>query len=179
METIDLENANSLSGSRNEDIAEVTDAREIASVVNDAARRYQGVIPEDCYHEPYMPVGEVLSEMKRMRFYGLRKDMRLLGVMGKERIRDVTLIRHAYVLTGHQGEGIGSRLLTFLEGTIDTEWLLIGTWQAATWAIDFYLKHGFEMMPHKDDLLRRYWDIPDRQIATSCVLGKRFLSPGD
>jgi GNAT superfamily N-acetyltransferase len=179
MEIIDVKNANSFSDSRNEGIIEVTDAREIASVVNDAARRYRGVIPEDCYHEPYMPVEEVLREMKRMPFYGLLKDTALLGVMGKERVKDATLIRHAYVLTDHQGEGIGSRLLTFLEGSIDTEWLLIGTWKAATWAIDFYRKHGFEMMSHKDDLLRRYWDIPDRQITTSCVLGKRFRFPGD
>jgi GNAT superfamily N-acetyltransferase len=121
-----------------------------------------------------MPMDELRAEMKRMRFYGYRKDLKLLGVMAKERIKDVTLIRHAYVAMEHQGKGIGSRLLTFIEKTIDTEWLLIGTWETATWAIVFYRKHGYEFMPGKDELLREYWDIPDRQIETSCVLGKRM-----
>jgi GNAT superfamily N-acetyltransferase len=94
--------------------------------------------------------------------------------MGKERIKDVTLIRHAYVLREFQNKGIGSKLLTFIEQGIDTEWFLIGTWKAATWAIEFYKKHGYELMPDKDELLRKYWDIPDRQIETSCVLGKKI-----
>jgi len=112
--------------------------------------------------------------MKRMRFYGFRKDMELMGVMGKESVGDATLIRHAYVDTEHQRSGIGSRLLAFIEGQVDTEWLLIGTWQAATWAIDFYRKHGYALMENKNELLRRYWDIPDRQTETSVVLGKRM-----
>ena len=128
------------------------------------------------WREPYMPLEEVRSEMKRMRFYGFRKDMELRGVMGKERVADTTLIRHAYVSTGSQGKGIGSTLLGFIEKQVDTEWLLVGTWQAATWAIAFYRKHGYELMERKDELLRRYWDIPDRQIETSVVLGKRMRS---
>ncbi len=147
---------------------------EIFRVVNDAARRYKGVIPDDCWHEPYMPVEEVAAEMRRMRFYGFRKGMELLGVMGKEPVKDTTLIRHAYVATKAQGKGIGSALLSFIERQVDTEWLLIGTWTAADWAIDFYKKHGYVMMDNKDELLRRYWDIPDRQIATSVVLGKKI-----
>jgi GNAT superfamily N-acetyltransferase len=73
-----------------------------------------------------------------------------------------------------QGKGIGSKLLAFIEKQVDTEWLLVGTWKAATWAIDFYKKNGYELMDNKDDLLRKYWDIPDRQIETSCVLGKKM-----
>jgi GNAT superfamily N-acetyltransferase len=117
---------------------------------------------------------ELLDEMKRMRFYGYRKDLKLLGVMAKEPVKDVTLIRHAYVAMEHQGKGIGSRLLTFIENQVATEWLLIGTWKDATWAIDFYKKHGYKLMDNKDELLKNYWDVPDRQIETSCVLGKRM-----
>ncbi len=147
---------------------------EILRVVNDGACKYRGVIPGDQWHEPYMTPEELACEMGRMRFYGFRKDMELMGVMGKEPVRDVTLIRHAYVGMEHQRSGIGSRLLQFIEERVDTEWLLIGTWQAATWAIDFYRKHGYALMENKDDLLRRYWGISDRQRETSVVLGKRM-----
>lgn len=171
---IGFDNAYELLGFWKEGIFEAADADEVFPVVDDASRRYKGVIPEDCYHEPYMPMNELKGEMKRMRFYGYRKDLKLLGVMAKETIKDVTLIRHAYVLMEFQGRGIGSKLLRHIEGNIDTVWLLVGTWKAAEWAIDFYRKHGYELMPDKDGLLRRYWDIPDRQIETSCVLGKRM-----
>jgi ribosomal protein S18 acetylase RimI-like enzyme len=78
------------------------------------------------------------------------------------------------VLTEYQGQGIASKLLRFIEQSVDTQWLLIGTWKAAAWAIDFYRKHGYELMPQKDELLRTYWDIPERQVETSVVLGKRM-----
>jgi predicted TIM-barrel fold metal-dependent hydrolase/GNAT superfamily N-acetyltransferase len=174
MELIGFKNAYELFGFWKEGIFEVRDTDEIYDVTNDGAKRYKGVIPEDRYKEPYMPMEELQGEMKRMRYYGYRRDMKLLSVMGKERIKDVTLIRHAYVLREFQNKGIGSKLLTFIEQGIDTEWLLIGTWKAATWAIEFYKKHGYELMPDKDELLRKYWDIPDRQIETSCVLGKKI-----
>ena len=174
MSRIGFQNAYDLFGFWKEGIFEARNAQEMFKVVNDAAIRYRGVIPEDRYHEPYMPMEELTGEMKRMRFYGYRKDLKLLGVMGKERIKDTTLIRHAYVGMEHQGKGIGSKLLAFIEKQVDTEWLLIGTWKAATWAIDFYKKHGYEVMPDKDGLLRKYWSIPDRQIETSIVLGKKI-----
>ena len=112
--------------------------------------------------------------MKRMRFYGCRKELEMLGVMGKEPVQDTTLIRHAYVRTAHQGNGIGSAMLNYIEWQVETEWLLVGTWQAASWAIDFYKKHGYVLMGDKDELLRRYWDIPESQVEASVVLGKRM-----
>jgi GNAT superfamily N-acetyltransferase len=121
-----------------------------------------------------MPISEVTDEIKRVRFYGYRKDRELLGVMGKEAVKDVTLVRHAYVKTSQQGKGIGTQLLEFIEHQVNTEWVLVGTWSAATWAIDFYQKHGYRIMENKNDLLRQYWDISDRQIETSVVLGKRL-----
>jgi uncharacterized protein len=171
---IHFRNAYDLFGFWKEGLFEARDEEEVFSVVNDGAWRYRGAIPQDRWHEPYMPIDEVRAEMKRMRFYGYRKDMELLGVMGKEPVKDTTLIRHAYVKTEHQGKGIGSALLNFIERQVETEWLFVGTWQAATWAIDFYRKHGYATMENKDELLRRYWEIPERQIETSVVLGKRM-----
>jgi hypothetical protein len=167
-------NAYDLFGFWKESIFEVRDADEIFRVVNDAARRYKGVIPEDMWNEPYMPPEEVKAEMKRMRFYGHRKEMEVVGVMGKERVKDVTLIRHAYVGMKSQGKGIGSKLLSFIEKQVDTEWILVGTWQAASWAIDFYRKHGYNILDNKNYLLSNYWEIPGRQIETSIVLGKKL-----
>jgi len=54
---------------------------------------------------------------------------------------------------------------------VGTSRLLVGTWADAYWAVDFYRKHGFSLMPDKDALLETYWDIPRRQIETSVVLG--------
>ncbi len=174
MELIGFQNAYDLFGFWKEGIFEVKDASEIYSVVDSGSKKYKGAIPDDRYHEPYMPMDELNGEMKRMRFYGYRENLKLLGVMAKEPVKDTTLIRHAYVLTDQQGKGIGSKLLKFIEKQVETEWLLIGTWKAATWAIDFYKKHGYEMMGNKDELLRKYWDIPERQIETSIVLGKKM-----
>jgi len=171
---IGFRNAYDLFGFWKEGIFEEREADEILKVVNDGARKYRGVIPADQWKDPYMPFQELASEMKRMRFYGYRKGMELAGVMGKEAVGDVTLIRHAYVSLRHQRTGIGSKLLKFVETQVDTKWLLVGTWQKATWAIDFYRKHGYEPMENKDELLRRYWDIPERQVETSVVLGKRM-----
>ena len=109
-----------------------------------------------------------------MRFYGYFKDMKLIGVVGKKRIKDVTLIRHVYVLRESQRRGIGSKLLTFIHKDVETESLFVGTWKSATWAIEFYKKYGFELMKNGEELLRKYWDIPERQIELSCVLGKRI-----
>ncbi|MBI2869709.1 MAG: GNAT family N-acetyltransferase [Chloroflexi bacterium] len=144
---------------------------EIHSVINEAARAYDGVIPADCYHEPYMPIDEFRSELERVTFFGWEEDRRLKGVMGLEPVRDVTLIRHAYVLPGDQKRGIGYKLLDHLKSMTTTPRLLVGTWATALWAVRFYEKHGFRLMPDKDRLLQEYWDVPARQIETSVVLG--------
>jgi GNAT superfamily N-acetyltransferase len=140
-------------------------------IINEAAKAYEGVIPTDCYHQPYMPEEELEKEMKRMTFYGWEVNDELLGIMGIEPIKDVTLIRHAYVLPQWQKQGIGNKLLSYLKSLITTPRLLVGTWAAAHWAIAFYQKHGFSLLPDKDRLLADYWDIPLRQIETSVVMG--------
>jgi len=147
------------------------DIDRIHFIINEAAKAYKGVIPTDCYHQPYMPKDELEQEMKRMTFFGQEVNRELVGIMGFQPIKDVTLIRHAYVLPQWQKQGIGSRLLNHLEGLVTTSRLLVGTWADAQWAIAFYQKHGFGLVPDKDELLKTYWDIPQRQIETSVVLG--------
>ena len=143
-------------------------------IINEAARAYEGFIPADCYHQPYMPMEELENEMKRVTFVGWEEDGELIAVMGLEPIKDVTLIRHAYVLTGKQKAGIGSRLLEHLKSLVKTPRLLVGTWADAHWALDFYKKHGFTFEPDRERLLEAYWDISRRQIETSVVLGIRM-----
>jgi GNAT superfamily N-acetyltransferase len=147
------------------------DIGRIYFIINEAARAYEDVIPADRYHQPYMPMDELEQEMKRMTFIGWEAGTELVGVMGLEPVKDVTLIRHAYILPEWQQQGIGSSLLNHLKTMVTTPRLLVGTWANAYWAIDFYKKHGFILLPDKDELLKTYWDIPERQIETSVVLG--------
>ena len=144
----------------------------ILEIVNAAAEAYRGVIPDDCWHEPYMSSRELDAEIAAgVRFWAYELDATPLGVMGVQPKADVDLIRHAYVRPGNQRRGIGGALLRHLQGMTGRR-LLVGTWAAADWAIDFYRRHGFELVTpqRKDELLRMYWDIPDRQIETSVVL---------
>ena len=111
-----------------------------------------------------------------VQFWGWEKASELVGVMGIQDVQDVTLIRHAYVRTANRNGGIGGKLLAELR-KLTTRPVLIGTW-AAAWAIGFYEKHGFRMVTpeEKDQLLKKYWSIPERQIETSVVLGdERYL----
>jgi len=143
------------------------------NVINDAAQAYKGVIPEDRWKEPYMPTEELRKEIESgVEFYGWKEDNVLVAVMGIQLVNDVTLIRHAYVLTDHQRRGIGENLLKYLLSLARTSEVLVGTWEAAYWAVRFYEKHGFRLVSkeEKDRLLRKYWNIPERQIETSVVL---------
>jgi GNAT superfamily N-acetyltransferase len=146
----------------------------ILRIVNAAAEAYRGVIPADRWHEPYMPAEELDGELEAgVAFWGCDLDGELVGVMGIQPVRDVDLIRHAYVSPEHQRHGIGGALLERLAGSA-TRRMLVGTWAAAEWAIAFYERHGFELLPPADAaaLLRRYWTIPKRQIETSVVLSR-------
>ena len=147
------------------------DANVIWEIINEAARAYKEVIPNDRYHEPYMPKEELRREMKIMTFFGWQEEGRLIGVMGFQPVKDVTLIRHAYVLPDYQRKGIGTILLNHMKQITKTKYLLVGTWADASWAIGFYQKHGFNLMPNKDELLGQYWNVPRRQVETSVVLG--------
>jgi GNAT superfamily N-acetyltransferase len=147
----------------------------IFTIVNAAAEVYRGAIPADCWHEPYMSREELEREIAAgVEFSGYEEDGELIGVMGIEHVKDVDLIRHAYVLPGNQGKGIGTKLLGHLEKTSSRP-ILIGTWRDAVWAIEFYERHGYQLVPEesKEPLLRKYWRIPDRQVETSVVLEQR------
>lgn len=144
----------------------------IHAIINDAAQAYRGVIPADCWREPYMPEEELRHEMAAgVRFWGYEEDGTLLGVMGLQDVREVTLIRHAYVRTARRNGGIGGKLLAHLQ-QLTARPILIGTWADATWAIRFYEKRGFRLVSRdeKDRLLRTYWTVPDRQRDASVVL---------
>ncbi len=142
-------------------------------IVNEAAVAYRGVIPSDRWKEPYMPAEELRDEIAAgVEFYGYEENEEVVGVMGIQRVRDVTLIRHAYVLKRHQRSGIGAKLLQQLLSQAKTSVVLVGTWEAAWWAIRFYEKHGFKLTSREETnrLLRKYWRIPERQVETSVVL---------
>jgi GNAT superfamily N-acetyltransferase len=146
------------------------DERAILHVINEAAKAYHGVIPDDRYREPYMSLEELRAEMTEMTFFGYEEEGRLQGVAGYQPLKDVTLVRHLYVLPQRQRQGIGGELLKHVIQTATTRQVLVGTWQAAEWAIRFYKKHGFRLSSNKENLLRAYWRIPQRQIETSVVL---------
>lgn len=151
------------------------DFETVYEIINDAARAYEGVIPPDRWKEPYMPREELMHELNHgVSFWGHEDCGRLVGVMGIQDVEDVTLIRHAYVMTRMRNRGIGGRLLAHLRSLTGRP-LLIGTWANALWAIRFYEKHGFRVVSRseKDRLLRKYWTIPDRQVETSVVLAQR------
>ena len=148
------------------------DVLAIFAIINDAARAYRGVIPADRWHEPYMPLDELQAEIRAgIAFWGCESDGELAGVMGIQDRGEVTLIRHAYVRSGQRRKGLGEKLLKHLAAAT-TKPILIGTWTAATWAIRFYEKNGYRLLPRTEieRLLRKYWSIPERQIETSVVL---------
>jgi GNAT superfamily N-acetyltransferase len=152
-----------------------TDLAAMSAIVNDAAQAYRGVIPVDRWREPYMPADELVTEIADgVVFWVAEQVGRLLGVMGIQDKGDVALVRHAYVAPTMQRMGVGTRLLRHVEGLTDKP-ILIGTWADASWAIEFYRRNGYTVVPdnHKDRLLRTYWAIPARQIETSVVLADR------
>jgi len=153
-------------------IEPIRDPEAICAVINDAAIAYRGVIPADCWHEPYMPLEALQEEMEAgVEFSCVRRGGRVAGVMGLQRVADVALIRHAYTLTTEQGAGIGSSLLGQLRSQTKRR-LLVGTWKDAAWAVRFYERRGFRAVPDEEKvrLLRRYWSVPERQIERSVVL---------
>ena len=149
------------------------DLDSILEVINDAAQVYKGVIPDDRWKEPYMSAKELGDEIDSgVDFFGLQEEGRIIGVMGIQELKEVTLIRHTYVLTEHQRRGVGSKLLQYLIDLAKVPEILVGTWKAASWAIQFYEAYGFTLVSsyEKDRLLRKHWNIPERQVETSVVL---------
>jgi len=148
------------------------DFETIYALINDAATAYKGVIPADCWNEPYLSREYLLHEIDAgVSFWGYEAQGHLAGVMGIQDVQNVTLIRHAYVRTSLRNHGIGGKLMAHLK-TLIARPTLVGTWAAATWAIRFYEKQGFSLVTseEKERLLRTYWSVPERQTETSVVL---------
>ena len=156
-----------------------SDSSKILYVINDAAIKYKGVIPDNCWHEPYMSKQELVNEFNaELRMYGYHRNNKLIGVIGIQEVKEVILIRHAYTLTSYQGKGTGSELLKYLLKKNQNSRLLVGTWRDATWAIRFYEKFGF-ILHAKDQstlLLKKYWKISSNQIKNSVVLERQLGS---
>ena len=153
-----------------------SDASKILHVINEASLRYKGIIPDDCWREPYMSKQELIDEFSDgVRMYGYRRDNKLIGVIGIQEIKDVVLIRHTYTLTPYRGKGTASALLEYLLKKNQNSRLLVGTWRNAIWAIRFYEKFGFILHAKEQTtlLLKKYWKIPSKQIKNSVVL-ERF-----
>ena len=152
------------------------DISKILNIINDASLRYKGVIPDDCWHQPYMSELELIGDFSDgVRMYGYHHNNTLIGVIGIQKVKDVILIRHAYTLTSYQGIGMGSALLEYLLKKNQNSRLLLGTWKKAKWAIRFYEKFGFILHTEEQStlLLKKYWKIPSKQIKNSIVL-ERF-----
>ena len=157
------------------------DLSALCAIINDAAQAYKGVIPDDRWHEPYMSMQDLRRELRDgVQFWGDESEGELSGVMGIQDKGDVDLIRHAYVTTRRRNQGVGTRLLRHLEQMTGKP-ILVGTWADATWAIRFYEKNGYRLLSRSDTerLLRQYWRIPDRQVATSVVLANAAWKPED
>ena len=153
-----------------------SDSSKILYVINDAAIRYKGIIPDNCWHEPYMSEQKLVNEFNAgVCMYGYHHNNKLIGVIGIQEVKDVILIRHAYTLTFYQGKGTGSELLKYLLKKNTNSRLLVGTWRDATWAIQFYEKFGFILHAKEQStlLLKKYWKITSKQIKNSVVL-ERF-----
>ena len=152
------------------------DTSKILNIINDASLKYKGVIPNDCWKEPYMSKQELIDEfIDGVHIYGYHQNNTLIGVIGVQEVKDVILIRHAYTLSSYQGKGAGSALLEYLLKKNQDSRLLVGTWKKAAWAIRFYEKFGFILHAKEQStlLLKKYWKIPSKQIKNSVVL-ERF-----
>jgi N-acetylglutamate synthase-like GNAT family acetyltransferase len=135
-------------------------------IINAAAIVYKETIPSDRWKEPYMAEDELRQEIETgVVFWCLEETGAIHGIMGIQDVKDVTLIRHAYIHPRCQRQGLGSKLLKHLAKQTKRP-LLIGTWADAKWAITFYEKLGFILVTEteKNILLRKYWNIPERQI---------------
>tara|TARA_Y100000294_G_scaffold49074_1_gene46152 strand:+ start:300 stop:782 length:483 start_codon:yes stop_codon:yes gene_type:complete len=149
------------------------EVHKILEVINDASLKYKGVIPDNCWHEPYMPEQELIGEISDgVHMFGYNHNNKLISVIGVQEVKDVILIRHAYTLTSYQGKGIGSTLLEYLLNKNQKSRLLVGTWQKAEWAIRFYKKFDFIIHSKNQSaiLLKKYWKIASKQINNSVVL---------
>ena len=155
-------------------IHRVSDAQAICAVINAAAQIYRGVIPDDCWHEPYMSAAALQQELEDgVVFWGVSQGHELVAVMGFQPRGAVDLIRHAYVRPERQRNGLGRTLLEKIHDQSSCP-ILVGTWASAHWTIRFYERNGYRRLNprHTARLLDTFWRIPKRQVGASVVLAR-------
>jgi GNAT superfamily N-acetyltransferase len=142
-------------------------------VINTAARWYREFLPEDELHDPEMTASDWDGESERMTWYGAFDDERLTGVAALEYIEDVALLRHAYILPGHQRRGIGSLLTRELEAVIEgVDRIIVGTYRGNFKARGVLEKLGYLECTNSDEVLRAYYSIPEERLRASLAYEK-------
>jgi GNAT superfamily N-acetyltransferase len=143
------------------------------SVINEAARWYREFLPREDYHEPEMTEASYAAESARMTWYGAFGDATLLGVMALEYVKDAALLRHAYVLPGHERTGLGSTLLEHLEDQVrGVRRVIIGTYVGNYKARGALEKAGYRPSSDPERILRAYYAIPEDRLCTSLTYEK-------
>ena len=156
-------------------IRPLTDADSAAAldVINEAARWYREFLPPGDYHEPEMTPEDFARESRRVTWYGAFADGILVGVMALEYVRDVALMRHAYILAPHQRRGLGRAMLEHLEGQVrGVDRVVIGTYRGNYKARGTLEKAGYRLSPDSEAVLRAYFTIPDDRLLSSVTYEK-------
>lgn len=142
-------------------------------VINTAARWYREFLPPEEVHDPEMTSSDWDREAERVTWYGAFHDERLVGVSALEYVADVALMRHAYILPGHQRQGTGSLLARALESAVEgVGRIVVGTYQANYKARAVLEKLGYRECADSEAVLRAYYSIPENRLRSSVAYEK-------
>ena len=143
------------------------------TVINTAARWYRDFLPPEDFHDPEMTPAQWEAEAQRMTWYGACVEGALVGVMGLEYVKDVALLRHAYVLAEHQREGVGTRLRKHLEAQAQgVRRIIVGTYRENYKARQMLERSGYTLSPDPEAVLRTYYAIPEDRLKSSVTYEK-------
>ena len=151
----------------------VADRDEALVVINTSARWYREFLPPGELHDPEMTSAQWEAEAQRMTWYGAFVEARLVGVMGLEYVKDVALLRHAYILPEYQHHGIGTTLQQYLETQVrGVERIIVGTYRENYKARRMLEKAGYALSPDPTVVLRTYYSIPEDRLQSSVTYEK-------
>ncbi len=143
------------------------------TVIDTAARWYREFVPAAELHDPEMTPADWDAEAQRMTWWGAFLGELLAGVMGLEYVRDVALLRHAYVLPEKQRQGVGSHLLHHLEAQVHgVRRILVGTYAGNYKARQALEKAGYHLSADSEAVLRTYYGIPEDRLRSSVTYEK-------
>ena len=155
----------------------LADREAAVAVINEAARWYREFLPPEEYHEPEMTADEWDREARRLTWFGVFVGERLIGVGGIERVQDVALLRHGYVLPDFQRAGLGARLMERLEReAAGVKRLVVGTYRGNYKARHALEKAGYRESPDPEAVLRAYYSIPEARLRSSVTYEKTLPS---